>query len=114
MRLLTWLLLFVIVSFMALVLVLTFMQPAFKTEVGVQILTVKTKTFPVYLYVLGAFASGLLFGVLAMLSGYVRSKLDGRRKSKRIRELEEKLDDAEKRAAAVDSVRTLSETAGRT
>jgi uncharacterized integral membrane protein len=108
MRLLTWLLLLVITFLVALVLVLTFIQPAFKTEVGAQILTIKTKAFPVYLYVLGAFVAGLLFGVLAMLSGYVRSKMDGLRKSKRLRELEERLAETEKRAVAAESLRSLS------
>ena len=108
MKLLTWLLLLVIAFFVALVLVLTFTQPAFKTEAGAQILTFKTKAFPVYLYVLGAFVAGLLFGVLAMLTGLIRSKMDAFRKNKRVRELEDKLADAEKRAVAAESVRSLS------
>jgi uncharacterized integral membrane protein len=108
MRLFTWLLILILTVFVALVLVLTFMQPAFKTEVGAQILMFKTRTFPVYMYVLGAFAAGLLIGVLAMVLGLVRTRLDIRRKNKRITELETKLGEAEKKALVAEAVRTLA------
>ncbi|MGA2505882.1 MAG: LapA family protein [Chitinispirillaceae bacterium] len=103
MRLLTWLLLFVIAFFIALVLVLTFTQPVFKQVVGARILTVETHAIPVYMYVLGAFIAGLLFGVCAMLSGYIRSKVESGRKSRRIRELEQKLVESENMRTAVQT-----------
>ena len=101
MRLLTWLLLFIVAFFIALVLVLTFTQPAFKQMASVRILTVETHAIPVYMYVIGAFVTGLLFGVCAMLSGFVRSKVDAGRKSKRIRDLEQKLVESENALTAV-------------
>jgi len=101
MRTVTWLFLFFVAIFIALVLVLTFMQPAFKQEVGARILTVTTHAIPVYMYVLGAFLAGLLFGVLSMLPGGIRTKLEGVRKSRRIRELEQKLAEAENAPKAV-------------
>jgi hypothetical protein len=95
MRTLTWLLLFVVALFIALVMVLTFMQPVFKQEVGAKILTVQTHAIPVYMYVLGAFLAGVLFGLLTVLPGYLRAMMDGGRKSRRIRELEQKLVESE-------------------
>ena len=89
MRVVAWLLLFMVAFFIALALVLTFMQPAFKQEVGAQILTLHTRSIPVYMYVLGAFAAGLFLGVLGMLAGYISAKRDASRKNKRIRELEQ-------------------------
>jgi len=95
MRTVTWLLLFMIALFIALVMVLTFMQPAFKQEVGAKILTIQTRAIPVYMYVLGAFLAGLFFGLLTMLPGYVRTRVESGRKNRRIRELEQKLVEAE-------------------
>jgi hypothetical protein len=95
MRTITWLLLFMIALIIAFVMVLTFMQPAFKQEVGARILTIQTRAIPVYMYVLGAFLSGLLFGILAVLPGFVRAKMEGGRRNRRIRELEQKLVEAE-------------------
>jgi hypothetical protein len=88
MRLMKWLLLFALSLFIALVLVLTFVQPAFKVEVGAQILTHTTRPIPVYLYVLGAFIAGLVLGASAAVIGFVRAKAVEFRKNKRIRELE--------------------------
>jgi uncharacterized integral membrane protein len=95
MRTLTWLLLFSVALFLAVVMVLTFMQPAFKQEVGARLLTVETRAFPVYLYVIGAFLAGILFGLLTVLTGYIRVTMEGGRKSRRIRELEQKLVESE-------------------
>jgi uncharacterized integral membrane protein len=96
MRTLTWLLLFVSAFFIAVVMVLTFLQPAFRQEAGARLLTVETHAIPVYMYVLGAFLVGLVIGVFGMLPGYIRSKVEGGRKNKRIRELEQKLVESER------------------
>ncbi|MBN2187921.1 MAG: LapA family protein [Chitinispirillaceae bacterium] len=95
MRTLTWLLLFAIALFIALVMVLTFMQPAFKQEVGARIFSVQTRALPVYLYVLGAFLAGLFFGIFSVLPAAIRSRMEGARKSRRIKELEQKLVESE-------------------
>lgn len=91
-----WLLLFAVALFIALVMVLTFMQPVFKQEVGAKILTVQTHAIPVYMYVLGAFLAGLFFGIITLLPGFIHLKLEGGRKNRRIRELEQKLVESEK------------------
>jgi hypothetical protein len=95
MRIFTWLVLFAVALFIALVMVLTFMQPAFQQKVGARILTVPTREIPVYMYVLGAFLAGLLFGVLVVLPGYFRAAVEGSRKSRRVLELERKLVESE-------------------
>jgi hypothetical protein len=95
MRTFTWLLLFVVALFLAMVMVLTFMQPAFRQEVGARIFTIQTRALPVYLYVLGAFLAGLLFGVLTVLPGYIRAAVESGRRNRRIRELEQKLVESE-------------------
>jgi uncharacterized integral membrane protein len=95
MRAVTWLLLFFIAVLVAVVLVLTFMQPAFKQEVGARIFSVQSRALPVYFYVLGAFLAGLLLGVLSVLPGEIRSRLENARKSRRIKELERKLVESE-------------------
>jgi hypothetical protein len=96
MRLMTWILLFALSFFIALVLVLTFIQPEFKVAVGAQILTHKTQRIPVYFYVLGAFILGLAMGTVAAIYGFVRAKAGDFRKNKRIRELESELAEAQK------------------
>jgi hypothetical protein len=106
MRTFTWLVLFVVALFIAMVMVLTFMQPAFRQEVGARILTIETRALPVYLYVLGAFLAGLLFGVLTVLPGYIRAAVEGGRRNRRIRELEQKLVESEN--ARVENARIES------
>jgi uncharacterized integral membrane protein len=99
MRLTAWLLLFALSFVIALVLVLTFTQPAFKEGVGVQLFTHTTRHFPVYLYVLGAFIAGLGIGVSAALLGFVRAKSVERRQTRRINELEGQLAEIRNSAA---------------
>ena len=93
MRFFSWILMFIITLFIALVLVLTFIQPEFKQLVGAQVLTYKTRPLPVYLYVIGAFALGLGLGIIQALYTFIRTRADLFRKSRRIRELERTLEE---------------------
>jgi hypothetical protein len=111
MHLLRWLLLFVIAFFIALVLVLTFMQPAFRVEVGAQILTFKTRAFPVYLYVLAAFVAGLGLGTMALLFNFIGAKTESVRKNRHIRELEQRVAEMERTAAAKTGLASLADEA---
>ena len=111
-RLVSWLLLFAIAFFIALVLVLTFMQPAFRVEVGAQILTIKTRPFPVYLYVLAAFVAGLGIGTAALLFTYISAKAESMRRNKHIRELEQRLAETEGTAAVKTEWASLPDEAG--
>jgi uncharacterized membrane protein YciS (DUF1049 family) len=93
MRFFSWILIFILSLFVALILVLTFIQPEFKQSVGAQILTYKTRQMPVYLYVIGAFALGLSLGIIQALYTFIRSRADLFRKNRRIRELEQQLEE---------------------
>lgn len=101
MRLFSWMVTFIIALFIALVLVLTFIQPEFKTTVGAQIIAFKTRALPVYLYVAGAFAFGLALGVVQVMFTFIRAKAEIFRKNKMIRELEQKVADLERQIQAV-------------
>ena len=93
MRFFSWILMFIITLFIALILVLTFIQPEFKQLVGAQILTYKTRPLPVYIYVIGAFALGLGLGIVQALYTFIRTRADLFRKNRRIRELEQAVDE---------------------
>lgn len=98
MKMISWLLLLFLMFLMVLVLVLTFIQPEFKQEVSLRLLTFSTRKIPIYLYVLGAFAMGLGFGLLTAIIGFFKAKMDGMRKNREIRDLEQALAEARKTA----------------
>jgi uncharacterized membrane protein YciS (DUF1049 family) len=102
MKMLSWLLLFILSLFISLVLVLTFIQPEFKQLVGAQILTYKARQLPVYFYVIGAFALGIALGTTQALYTFIRTRTELFHKNRRIRELEKLLEEqtAQQSAAA--------------
>ncbi|MBN1130616.1 MAG: DUF1049 domain-containing protein [Chitinispirillaceae bacterium] len=95
MKMFSWILLFIIAFFIALVMVLTFIQPEFKQLVGAQILTYKTRQMPVYFYVIGGFALGLGLGIVQALYTFIRTRTEIFRKNRRIRELERLVEEQE-------------------
>jgi hypothetical protein len=109
MRLLSWAVTFIISMIIALALVLTFTQQEFKTTVGAQILTYKTQQLPVYYYVAGAFAAGLLFGVLQAIFTFFRTKAQVFHKNGKIRELERTISELEQRITAFEANAKLRE-----
>ena len=96
MRMAMRILFFAVTLFIALALILTFRQPAFTTATGAQILFFKTRDYPVYYYVLGAFIAGLLLGFLPMLVKFAGARAAAGRAERKVRELERKLNDTEK------------------
>lgn len=88
MKMISWLLLLCCTFLVALVLVLTFIQPEFKQEVSMRLLAFSTRKIPIYLYVLGAFTAGLGLGLLTAIIGFFKAKMTGLKNNKRIRELE--------------------------
>lgn len=96
MKMISWLLLLCGMFIIALVLVLTFIQPEFKQEVSMRLLAFSTRKIPIYLYVLGAFTLGLGLGLLTAIIGFFKAKMEGMRKNKKIRELEQALADTRK------------------
>ena len=111
MRTISWLLLFVITLFLAMTLMLTFMQPVFVQEVSARILFFKTRAFPVYFYVLAALVLGLVLGFFPMFFVFIRAKREASRRGRRISELEEALESAAKKSAAEEAVRGLAASA---
>jgi uncharacterized membrane protein YciS (DUF1049 family) len=96
MKMISWLFLLILTFCIALVLVLTFIQPEFKQEVSMRLLAFSTQKVPIYLYVLGAFTIGLGFGLITAIIGYFKAKMVEMKKNKRIRELETALAEAGK------------------
>ena len=99
---------FGVTLFVVLALVLTFTQDAFKKEAGAHFLFFTTRTFPVYIYILAAFMIGLVLGAMSILGPYLRVRGDRSRAGRRVRELEEKLNEAEKTLAAREAVTALA------
>lgn len=97
MKMISWLLLLCCMFIVALVLVLTFIQPEFKQEVSLRLLAFSTRKIPIYLYVVGAFAAGLGLGLGTALVGFFKAKLAAMKKNKRIKELELALEVAGKK-----------------
>jgi len=100
---------FGIAVIVALVLVLTFIQPEFNTRVGAQLFAYKTRQLPVYYYIIGAFAAGLLIGIIQAISTFFRSRGKISQKDHHIRELETKLNDAHLRISGLETEAKLSE-----
>jgi len=83
-----WIVFLVVISIVVLMVTMTFMQPEFRKEVGVNFLFLQTRPVPVYSYVFGAFIAGILLGSLPLLAAYIGARSDARRKTGVIRNLE--------------------------
>lgn len=99
MRFLKWGFIFLIAFALAWVIIFTFTQEPFGAKVAVRLPGWKTQEFPIYSFVAAAFIAGFLIGILISVYNYVIFKMDIRKKSKRIHELEEKLSQSESAAA---------------
>ena len=94
MRVFKWTVVFLIAFMFAWVLIFTFTQEPFKTLVPGRVLTYQTPAIPIYAYVAGAFAVGLLIGFITAIYYYVLMQSQIHRKSKQVRKLEQELADA--------------------
>jgi hypothetical protein len=91
MKLLQWILIFVIAFMVAWILIFTFTQPPFAQGVPAKIFTYRTPAIPVYIYVAGAFVTGFLLGGSLALYNYIAGGLKVRRLSKKLRSAESEL-----------------------
>jgi hypothetical protein len=91
MKMISWLLLLCCSILVVLALALTFIQPEFKNIVSVKLLFIPDLKIPMYLFILGTFTAGLGFGIATALVVFVKAKITGMKKNKRIRELESAL-----------------------
>jgi hypothetical protein len=73
---------FIVAFIVACAILLTFMQEPFRVLVGAKLLWYRTPAIPVYGYLAGAFALGLLFGFVVFIYYYTHQSL-ALRESKR-------------------------------
>jgi hypothetical protein len=91
MKILKFVLIFVIAFLFACVLIFTFIQPEFKVLASAKILTYVTPKIPIYFYVAGAFGIGLLLGLFAAFYYYFTQHRKVHETTKELHVLEERL-----------------------
>ncbi|MBN1307402.1 MAG: DUF1049 domain-containing protein [Chitinispirillaceae bacterium] len=106
MKILKWLVVFVIAFLFAWILIFTFTQEQFKQVAAARILTYWTPAIPIYYYVAGAFGVGLILGLFAAFYYYIVLQSKVHRRTKELRELEEKLADARRMLEQSETART--------
>ena len=94
MKLMKWLLVFIVAFIVAAILIFTFIQEPFRQLVGARILTWRTPAVPIYAYVAGAFGIGLLFGLGTTLYYFILLQARVHHKNRAIDKLETQLSDA--------------------
>jgi uncharacterized membrane protein YciS (DUF1049 family) len=70
------------------VVITTFSQSVFRTAVPVKVVYYQTRNIPVYYFIAGAFAAGLLIGMSVAFYNFISLKAQAMKKDRRIRELE--------------------------
>ena len=86
-----WLALFAVAFVMAWVLIFTFTQEPFRELVPARVLAYQTPAIPIYIYVAGAFAIGLLIGLATAFYNYIVLSTKVHQKTKKINNLEQDL-----------------------
>lgn len=92
MRLVKWAIVFVFSFAVSLVVVTTFVRPAFRAPVSAGVFGYTTPAFPMYYYIVGAFLTGLAIGLLVAFYNFFSRAVDSSRKGKRIKQLEKEVD----------------------
>lgn len=103
MKILKWLLLFTIAFICAWILIFTFTQEQFKELASARILTYWTPPIPIYLYVAGAFGTGLLLGLFAAFYYYIVLQRKVHQSTKELHAVEEKLAEARRTLERVEA-----------
>ena len=88
MRMMKGIFFFVVAFVVACVIILTFMQPPFHVAVGAKLLWYQTPPVPVFYYLAGAFAAGLLFGFVVFIYYYTQQGLELRETQREVRDKE--------------------------
>lgn len=91
MRFMKWSVLFVAAFIVAWILIFTFTQEPFRVTVSAKILAYQTPAIPVYIYVAGAFAIGLLIGLWVAIYYYIIQSRQLHIKSKKLSATEQEL-----------------------
>ncbi len=91
MKLLSWVLIFVIAFLVAWILIFTFTQQPFAEGVPAKIFTYRTPPIPVYIYVAGAFITGLLLGSSLAFYYFITGSVKARKLNKKLHAVESEL-----------------------
>ncbi|MDG5813873.1 lipopolysaccharide assembly protein LapA domain-containing protein [Chitinispirillales bacterium ANBcel5] len=91
MKISKWIAVFVLAFIIAWIVIFTFIQEPFALTVPMKLLWYTTPGIPIYVYVVSAFAIGLLIGFLIAGYYYLTGQAGLRKKSRRIKALELKL-----------------------
>lgn len=92
MKILKWVLIFLIAFTISFILLHTFSQPVFKHKASAIILRYTAPAIPIYWYVAGSFVIGFLIGLAAVINNFITSTAGSFKKSKKIKELEKEVD----------------------
>ena len=93
MKLIKWILIFILAFIASFILIITFSQPVFKETASARIVGYVTPDIPVYYYIVGAFAFGLLIGMGVAVYNFITGSAESIKKSRRIRELEREVEE---------------------
>lgn len=96
MKILKWIVVFVIAFLFAWILIFTFNQPPFREVAPARILSYWTPAIPIYIYVAGAFGIGLLLGLFAAFYYYFTQHKKVHKATKELHVLEERLAEAKR------------------
>jgi len=96
MKVLKWLVIFIVAFLFAWILIFTFIQPQFKVLASAKILTYTTPQIPIYFYVAGAFAIGLILGLFTAFYYYIVLQKKVHQATRELHAVEEKLANAQR------------------
>jgi uncharacterized integral membrane protein len=91
MKFMKWVLIFVVAFMVAWILIFTFTQPPFAQGVPAKIFTYRTPSIPVYIYVAGAFITGLLLGCSLAFYYFITGSMKAHKLSKKLNAAESEL-----------------------
>ncbi len=94
MKILKWLVVFLLAFILAWILIFTFTQEQFRAVASARILTYRTPAIPIYLYVAAAFGTGLLLGLFTAFYYYIVLRSRIHNTTKELRQLEQQLAEA--------------------
>lgn len=92
MKILKWVLFFLIAFTISFILLRTFSQDVFKQKASAIILGYTTPEISIYYYVAGSFIIGFCIGLAAVINNFITSTAGSFKKSKKIKELEKEVD----------------------
>ncbi len=93
----------VVVAFLAPSLFITFSQDEFVTMASVNLLIYKTPSFPILVFITGAFLSGLILGLFVAVVDHIQMRSEVKKLKKELAEKFNSIKDVTAEAAVVES-----------